>query len=186
MRIAFFSTKSYDREFFERYNDNPDIDITFYEARLKQSTVNLTAGFEAVCVFVNDKINASVIGGLKENGVGLIALKSAGFNNVDLEATDKAGIHEKEATEIYDPSGKRYLFLRWDNRFSERDTPGGRSDGLFRTGCHNNIIEMFYYHGNKSSRFNFNFRGNFLILESDSSEKEKVKLKFRRIDYFPT
>ncbi len=92
MRIAFFSTKSYDREFFEKYNDNPDIDITFYEARLKQSTVNLTAGFKAVCVFVNDKINASVITGLKENGVLLIALRCAGFNNIDLEAADKAGI----------------------------------------------------------------------------------------------
>ncbi len=101
----------------------------------------------------------------------------------DLESAE---VNDKVATEIYDPSGKRYLFLRWDNRFSDRNSPDNISDGVFRTGDHNNILEMFYYHGNKSSRLNFNFRGNFLILESDSSEKEKIKLKFRRIDYFPT
>lgn len=55
-------------------------------------TVNLTKGYDAVCVFVNDRLNAEVIAGLKENGIKLIALRCAGFNNVDLEAANQNGI----------------------------------------------------------------------------------------------
>jgi D-lactate dehydrogenase len=61
-------------------------EIIYFEARLGSQTVNLTAGCDAVCVFVNDRLNANIIGELKKNGVKLIALRCAGFNNVDLEA----------------------------------------------------------------------------------------------------
>ena len=84
MRIAFFSTKSYDREFFDRYIT--DHEIVYFEAGLNPQTVNLAAGCTAVCVFVNDRLNAVVISALKEAGVRLIALRCAGFNNVDLVA----------------------------------------------------------------------------------------------------
>ena len=84
MKIAFFSTKSYDREFFDRYITAHE--IIYFEAQLNPQTVNLAAGCGAVCVFVNDKMNAAVISELKKAGVQLIALRCAGFNNVDLAA----------------------------------------------------------------------------------------------------
>lgn len=90
MRIAFFSTKNYDRTFFNRYITTHE--ITYFEGRLRMPTVNLTKGYDAVCVFVNDRLNAEVIAALKENDVKLIALRCAGFNNVDLEAAKEHGI----------------------------------------------------------------------------------------------
>ncbi len=83
MKIAFFSTKSYDREFFNRYVTTHE--LIYFEAQLNEQTANLAAGCNAVCVFVNDKLNKAVIEQLKTNGVQLIALRCAGFNNVDLE-----------------------------------------------------------------------------------------------------
>lgn len=82
MKIAFFSTKVYDREFFDRYNTHHQ--IIYFDAPLNEQTVNLANGCKAICAFVNDKITANVIKGLKNNGVELIALRSAGFNNVDI------------------------------------------------------------------------------------------------------
>ncbi len=84
MKIAFFSTKSYDREFFERYITEHE--IIYFEAGLNQQTVNLAAGCTAICVFVN------VILELKKEGVKLIALRCAGFNNVDLAAAKEQGV----------------------------------------------------------------------------------------------
>jgi D-lactate dehydrogenase len=84
MKIAFFSAKSYDKEFFDRFNKSNE--IHYYEVALTEQTVNLVSGCTAVCVFVNDKLNATVINGLKSAGVQLIALRCAGFNNVDLNA----------------------------------------------------------------------------------------------------
>ncbi len=57
MNVAVFSTKSYDREFLDRFNMSRDIQLTYFEAPLNKDTVKLTQGFEAVCVFVNDKID---------------------------------------------------------------------------------------------------------------------------------
>lgn len=90
MKIAFFSAKSYDREFFDRYTDKHE--IIYFEARLTSQTVNLANRCMAVCVFVNDKLSANVIAGLKKAGVQLIALRCAGFNNVDLAAAKENGI----------------------------------------------------------------------------------------------
>lgn len=90
MKIAFFSTKIYDREFFDRYNTHHE--IIFFEAPLNEQTVNLSNGCKAICAFVNDKITLHVITALKNNGVELIALRSAGFNNVDIAAAKANGI----------------------------------------------------------------------------------------------
>ena len=83
-KIAFFSTKSYDRKFFERFNEAHQLE--YFDSRLRSKTVNLTEGFDGVCVFVNDILDAPTLERLKELGVGLVALRCAGFNNVDVDA----------------------------------------------------------------------------------------------------
>lgn len=90
MKIAFFSTKSYDRIFFDRYVSTHE--LVYFEAQLNSQTVNLAAGAGAVCVFVNDQLNADVIKTLQDLGVKLIVLRCAGFNNVDLAAATACNI----------------------------------------------------------------------------------------------
>lgn len=90
MKIAFFSTKPYDKDFFEKHNQTHE--FTFYEVALSEASVRLAEGFDGICVFVNDKVNASVIEKLAKLGIKLIALRCAGFNNVDLEAAKNADI----------------------------------------------------------------------------------------------
>lgn len=84
MKIAFFSTQPYDKEYFERYNTAHE--FVFFEARLNAQTVNLASGCSGVCAFVNDQLNAGVIKSLHDLGITIIALRCAGFNNVDLAA----------------------------------------------------------------------------------------------------
>lgn len=84
MKIAFFSTKPYDREFFNRYVSTHE--IIYFEAPLNEQTFNLATGCNAICVFVNDHINAIVLAALKKLGIQLVALRCAGFNNVDIQA----------------------------------------------------------------------------------------------------
>ena len=84
MNIAFFDTKPYDRESFEKY-EGPGMHLRFFETRLTPDTVNLAAGSDVVCVFVNDVVNAEVIDKLCQGGVKLLALRCAGYNNVDLD-----------------------------------------------------------------------------------------------------
>ena len=83
--VAFFDTKSYDKESFMRYADD-DIKIRFFENRLNADTVSMTACCDAVCAFVNDDIDRAVIDKLAEYGVGVVAMRCAGYNNVDLKA----------------------------------------------------------------------------------------------------
>ncbi len=90
MKIAFFSTKPYDKDSFERYNSEHQIE--FYEVALNEHSVRLAEGSEAVCVFVNDHLNATVISKLKKLGIKLVALRCAGFNNVDLQAAAHEGV----------------------------------------------------------------------------------------------
>lgn len=85
MRLAFFDTKSYDIPGFDRYAPAAGIDIKYYEPNLNEDTVSLAAGFDAVCVFVNDTVNAAVVSRLYNMGVKVIALRCAGFNNVDVK-----------------------------------------------------------------------------------------------------
>ena len=82
--IAFFDTKSYDRESFLKYSGD-ELNIRFFENRLNEDTVSMAACCDAVCVFVNDNINRRVIEKLENYGVKLIALRCAGYNNVDLK-----------------------------------------------------------------------------------------------------
>lgn len=91
MKVACFSTKSYDKKSFDSHNKNQH-DFTYFEVVLNTDTVNLTQGFDAVCTFVNDHLDAPIIKKLKDNGITLIAMRCAGFNNVDLDAAQKAGI----------------------------------------------------------------------------------------------
>lgn len=84
--IAFFDTKPYDREFFEKENKKHGFEIRFLETHLNLETAMLAQGSQAVCVFVNDRLSQSVIGALCELNVKLIALRCAGYNNVDLKA----------------------------------------------------------------------------------------------------
>lgn len=92
MRIAFFSSKSYDKEYFKKYARSYNHDIIFFETALTEKTANLTEGCEAVCVFVNDKVDAETIANLAKLGVKGILLRCAGYNNIDLDATKKHNI----------------------------------------------------------------------------------------------
>ena len=93
MKIAFFDTKQYDRASFEANLKNSNIEIKFFETKLNEDTVKLAKGYDAVCVFVNDVVNEEVINALYSYNVKLIALRCAGFNNVDLKAAqDKISV----------------------------------------------------------------------------------------------
>lgn len=85
-KIVFFDSKDYDRESFETVNKSFGFETVYYKDRLSLSTVSLANGADAVCVFVNDECDANVIDALVAKGVKLIALRCAGFNNVDLNA----------------------------------------------------------------------------------------------------
>ena len=86
MKLAFFDAKNYDMPGFDHYAAGTDLEIKYYETKLNEDTVSLAAGFDAVCVFVNDTVNAAVVNKLHELGVKMIALRCAGFNNVDTKA----------------------------------------------------------------------------------------------------
>lgn len=92
MKIAFFSTKSYDKESFERTNTGGKHQLSFFEASLSVDTAPLAQGHDAVCLFVNDKADKETIEQLAAKGIKLIALRSAGFNHVDLAAAAKNNI----------------------------------------------------------------------------------------------
>ena len=80
MRVAVFSTKSYDRDTLNAANQNQGHELVFLEPRLNRSTVALAQGFPAVCVFVNDALDAETLKFLAEAGTRLVALRSTGFN----------------------------------------------------------------------------------------------------------
>ena len=86
IKVAFFDAKAYDKPSFEQYGSLYDVRFKYLETKLNEDTVDLAKGCDAVCVFVNDTVNAAVIDRLYEYGVRLIALRSAGYNNVDLRA----------------------------------------------------------------------------------------------------
>lgn len=86
MKLAFFDTKSYDIPGFDRYAIPAGIEVKYFEPNLSEDTAALAADFDAVCVFVNDIVNAKVVDTLYKLGVKAIVLRCAGFNNVDLRA----------------------------------------------------------------------------------------------------
>lgn len=91
MQIALFGTKPYDRRFFDAANADYGFSIQYLEPRLTPQTLPLAQGMPVVCVFVNDNLSAEVIAGLAAGGTRMIALRCAGFNNVDLEAAQAHG-----------------------------------------------------------------------------------------------
>lgn len=92
MKVAFFSTQPYDKVFFDKYNKQYGFEIEYFETHLGPHIADIVKDTEAVCVFVNDKLTAGVLETLAGNGVKLIALRCAGFNNVDIEAAKKLGL----------------------------------------------------------------------------------------------
>jgi D-lactate dehydrogenase len=92
VRIAIFSARTYDRRFLDEANAAHEHDLTYFDARLEDVTAPLAEGFEAVCPFVNDRVDAVTIEQLAAGGTRLLTLRSAGFNHVDLEAAEAQGI----------------------------------------------------------------------------------------------
>jgi D-lactate dehydrogenase len=92
MKVAIFSTKYYEREYLNNANAGGKHQLTFYDAILNEDSINLTIGYEAVCVLLSDKISKTVIDKLSANNIKLIDLRSAGFDNVDIEAATKRNI----------------------------------------------------------------------------------------------
>ncbi len=89
MDVAFFSTKRYDREFFDRANEQHGHRLEYFEPRLTNETAPLASGYPGVCAFVNDMVSAEVIERLAGEGLRVVALRCAGFNNVDLAAAKR-------------------------------------------------------------------------------------------------
>jgi D-lactate dehydrogenase len=92
MKVAVFSTKAYDRRFLEAANADRRHELVFFEARLTADTAVLATGFPAVCAFVNDQLDEKTLKALAEQEIRLIALRSAGFNHVDLTAATELGL----------------------------------------------------------------------------------------------
>ncbi|MDI3322519.1 2-hydroxyacid dehydrogenase [Pinibacter soli] len=90
MQIAFYSTKSYDKQYFDACNKEQN--IIYIETQLNEQTVALAEGCDAICAFVNDVLNKKVIAELARLNIKLIAMRCAGYNNVDLEEARKNGI----------------------------------------------------------------------------------------------
>ncbi len=92
MKVALFSTKPYDRTYFEAANAQFGHELVYFEPRLTSQTCPLAAEFPAICAFVNDILDAHTLLALTKQGVELIALRCAGFNQVDLEMADHLGL----------------------------------------------------------------------------------------------
>ncbi|MCU7550912.1 2-hydroxyacid dehydrogenase [Chitinophagaceae bacterium LB-8] len=92
MKVSFFSAQPYDKEFFTQHNKHYGFELEFFDVTLDAQTVGLVQNATAVCVFVNDKVTADVIKALAVKGVKVLALRCAGFNNVDLQAANNLGM----------------------------------------------------------------------------------------------
>jgi D-lactate dehydrogenase len=108
MKVAMFSAGNYDREFLSTANAARH-EIHFFEPHLNETTASLAAGFGAVCVFVNDYVNAAVIAKLASLDIRLIALRCAGYNNVAKKPASACISTKPKA------NGKRESFYEWDN-----------------------------------------------------------------------
>src|SRR5688500_10858833 len=92
MRVAVCSAQSYDRQFFTAANHNVGHELVFFDSSLSRETRQMVGDFPAVCVFVNDTLDATVLETLALQGTRLIALRCAGFNNVDVQAANSFGL----------------------------------------------------------------------------------------------
>lgn len=85
MKIAFFDAKPYDRPSFEKYGELNGIKFKFFETKLTEDTISLARGYDGICAFVNDDVNKEVIDKMQEIGIKILAMRCAGYNNVDLK-----------------------------------------------------------------------------------------------------
>jgi len=92
MKVALFSSKSYDQFYFDRENNNFQYEISYFESSLKPSNAVLATGFDVVCAFVNDRITRETLEKIAKLGIKILVLRCAGFNNLDLEAAGELGI----------------------------------------------------------------------------------------------
>ncbi|WP_017324391.1 2-hydroxyacid dehydrogenase [Synechococcus sp. PCC 7336] len=92
MKVAIFSSKKYERPFLNSANEQHSHELVFLEPRLTPTTSALAAGFPAVCVFINDDLGRDTLEAIAAGGTRLVALRCAGFNNVDLEAASELGL----------------------------------------------------------------------------------------------
>jgi len=92
MKVAVFSAKPYDKLFLEETNRQHHHELKFFSPSLDDATVGLAVGFEGICVFVNDRLDRAIIETLHQQGIRLIALRCAGYNNVDLDAAKELDI----------------------------------------------------------------------------------------------
>ena len=104
MKVAVFGTKSYDRKYLDQANKEFNHELTYFDAHLNVTIAPLAKGFEAVCVFVNDEIDESCLRKLSDLGITIIALRCAGFNNVDLSVAASLNITVVRVPE-YSPHG---------------------------------------------------------------------------------
>ena len=93
MKILFYGTKDYDQRFFDRLQpEYPDIELTFIESNLYRETASLAAGYDGICAFVNANLGTEVIEELRHQGIRLILMRCAGYNNVDLAKAKESNI----------------------------------------------------------------------------------------------
>lgn len=184
MKILFYDTKPYDKESFSLISEKyADITIDFVKTDISRYTVNLSKGYDAVCVFVASDVNSNIIKRLSENGVKLILLRCAGYNNVDIAAAKKEGIQVMHVP-AYSPEAvaehaitlafavnrhihKAYIKVR-ENNFSLAGLTGinfkGKTAGIIGTGkiggamaeiCHGIGMKVIAY--DKSGRKSLDF-----------------------------
>ncbi|MBE7013970.1 MAG: 2-hydroxyacid dehydrogenase [Ruminococcaceae bacterium] len=102
MKIAFYDTKPYDKESFDKYKEKYGVSFKYFETKLNEDTTELAKGFDGVCIFVNDTVNANVIDALYNMGVKQVYLRCSGFNNIDMKyAKDKLHIMRVPAYSPY-------------------------------------------------------------------------------------
>lgn len=92
MKIAFFDTHQFEKHIFQKQNEKFNHEIVFFELRLSDQTANVAAGYPCICAFVNDRLDSKTLHTLAAGGTRLIALRSAGFNHVDLESARALGL----------------------------------------------------------------------------------------------
>jgi D-lactate dehydrogenase len=158
LKIAFFDTKPYDRSSFERQNQHFGFHLKFFPSHLTEETVSLCQGYDAVCVFVNDRVTKGILDALAAMSVPLLVLRSAGFNNVDLAAA--RGKVQISRVPSYSPHGvaehaialmltlnrktHRAYYRTRDNNFSLHGLMGfdmyGKTAGIVGTGQIGRIV----------------------------------------------
>lgn len=92
MKIAFFDAHEFEKKLFTQLGSKNNLNFSFFETRLSVKTIGLAYGHDAICVFTNDKVCREVLETIKEYGIGIVALRCAGFNNVDIKAAKELGI----------------------------------------------------------------------------------------------